>query len=138
MEWSNWIYLVAPLVANITAHLVKFIHKRFKNRNTKFKSFFCSGGVLSAHNAMVFTLATIVGLLNGFNSAVFAVSAFFAVVIAYDSINVRRATGEQGDVISKVLSVDKKPFNAYGHTPIEMILGVIWGILVGIITVSLL
>ena len=130
----EWVYLIVPVVANVTDHLVKFIVKLIADKDTKLKTFFCSGGVMSAHSATVFSLATIIGLLNGFDSALFALALLFAAVVAYDSINVRRATGEQGDALDKLVNSKQKPFNAHGHTPREMVLGSIWGIAVGIVT----
>jgi Uncharacterized protein conserved in bacteria len=129
----EWMYLIVPVVANVTAHGVKFITKLIADKNTKLTAFFCSGGIMSAHNATVFSLATLIGFTNGFTSALFALALVFAVVVAYDSVNVRRATGEQGDALKKLVDSKLKPFNAYGHTPIEMILGSVWGILIGIL-----
>jgi acid phosphatase family membrane protein YuiD len=132
MEWTNWLYLIVPIVANVSAHAIKYSVKLSIDHKTKPKTFFHSGGVVSAHNATFFSLATLVGLVNGFDTPLFAIAAFLACVVAYDSINVRRATGEQGDALAKLVKSGKKPFNALGHTPTEMILGAVWGILLGI------
>lgn len=132
MEWVNWIYLITPLTANITAHIIKYVINKHTDKKTKLKSFFHSGGAVSAHSATFFSLATIIGLLDGFTSAIFAVVLCLAILVSYDSIKVRRATGEQGDAIAKLVKTSEKPFNAHGHTPTEMILGVIWGILIGV------
>ena len=54
-----------------------------------------SGGMPSSHTAVVISLATRVGLVEGFDSAVFAVSIIFAIVTMFDAINVRHAVGLQ-------------------------------------------
>lgn len=132
MEWANWVYLIVPLTANVTAHAIKFIIKLGNDRKTKLRDFFCSGGAVSAHSATFSSLAVIVGLMNGFDSAIFAVSLCLAVLVSYDSIKVRRATGEQGDALAKMIKSNKIPFNAHGHTPLQMVLGVAWGVLIGV------
>ena len=131
MEWTNWLYLAVPLVANITAHAIKY---SVKITSEKRGTLFQSGGAISAHNATLFSLATLIGLMNGFDTPLFAVAAFLAAVVAYDSINVRRATGEQGDALKKLVKSRQKPFNAHGHTPLEMILGAVWGILLAVVS----
>ena len=45
----------------------------------------------SSHSAVVTSLATMVGMVHGFDSPIFAISLVFAGVVMYDAAGIRRA-----------------------------------------------
>ena len=98
---------------------------------------FDSGGMPSVHTASVMALATIVSLEDGLSSPIFAVAILFAAIVIYDAINVRRATGEQGRAIEELIKKTgvkvRTPFNARGHKLLEVLIGAILGIVVGVV-----
>ena len=99
------------------------------------------GGMPSSHASSSATLATMIGLSAGFDSWLFAVSAYVAFVVMYDAAGVRRAVGRQAMVLNRILesrTLKKKAqglkiIELLGHTPIEVfagcVLGIGWGIL---------
>lgn len=107
-----------------------------------------SGGMPSSHASFVSTLSTSIGLRYGFNSDLFAIVAVFSLVIIYDAGGVRRAVGEQANVLNKIIKhldfkqLDFKQLNKsadkemiikdlkelVGHTPVEVLIGTLLGI----------
>lgn len=96
-----------------------------------------SGGMPSSHTTLVTSVTLVIGLNQGFDSAIFGLALTVWGVVIYDSLGVRRATGENSRIlqnISQQLKLgDHKSalFMALGHTPYQvfggLVLGVIWG-----------
>jgi len=129
------IYLLAPLVAWLVAQGAKYVIASIKARNARqFRNLYLSGNMPSAHSATVVSLAVIIGLTDGFGSAVFALALVFAAVVMYDAIMVRRSSGEQGVAILAFLTEAKSkivpPRVAKGHTPVEVLVGALVGAVV--------
>ncbi len=96
----------------------------------------------SSHTAAVVALSTLVGARNGFVSPLFAISLAFSVVVMYDAAGVRQETGKQGAIINVILRkvlIDGKTISddefkeLVGHTPFEVLGGVLVGVLVGVL-----
>lgn len=100
-----------------------------------FRHLYLSGNMPSAHSATVVSMATIIGLIDGVDSAVFGLSLLFAAVVMYDAMMVRRSVGEQGETIQKLIKQTKSdaklPRSAKGHTPVEVAVGALLGVLIG-------
>lgn len=107
---------------------------------------FASGGLPSSHSAFVGTLTTIIGLKYGITSDLFAVVAVFSLIVLYDATGVRRAVGEQANVINNMIThlnlrnidqetdfLKKELKELIGHTPLEVLVGTILGVLIGLI-----
>lgn len=112
-----------------------------KQRSLILKEYFGAGGMPSSHSAVVMCLAMMVGKDQGFNSSVFAMSLVFAFVVMYDAAGVRRAAGKQAALLNKIvntpglsiLQVQERLVEVLGHTPIQVLVGAIIGIVVGLI-----
>jgi acid phosphatase family membrane protein YuiD len=98
--------------------------------------FMGSGGMPSSHTAMVVSLALAVGLLNGFDTALFAICVVLAMIVMYDATGVRREAGTQATVINQILKdvlingkriSDEELKELVGHTPFEVLGGFIIG-----------
>ena len=106
----------------------------------------------SAHSAMVCALTVSMARFSGINSPEFALAVMFAFVTMYDAMGVRREAGLHAKLLNKYLNqletqnadidgdgipdkeVDEIDLKEYiGHTPLEVLGGVLLGILVGII-----
>lgn len=91
----------------------------------------------SAHSATTVSLVTIIGLIDGVNTPVFAVAALLSAITMYDAMTVRRSSGEQGLAITTFLtqmkSKVKLPRVAKGHTPSEVLVGALIGFLIAVI-----
>ena len=98
-----------------------------------------SGGMPSSHSAMVIALMLSVGFTQGFDTTVFGISLVLSLIVMYDAMGVRRETGTQATVINQILKdvlingrriSDEELKELIGHTPFE----VLGGVLVGLVT----
>ena len=106
-----------------------------------------SGGMPSCHSATVCSLATSTGIQFGVGSFEFAIATIFAIVVMYDAIGVRRETGNQAKIINemmeifesmnKELSTEDKLKELVGHTPLQVLVGAILGILIAVTIMSI-
>ena len=92
----------------------------------------------STHSAGVVALATSVGIIQGFSSIDFAIAIGFSLVTMYDAAGVRRAAGKTAASLNKMMeefynhdlrAVGGKLKELLGHTPLEVVVGAIYGVL---------
>ena len=92
----------------------------------------------STHSAGVMGMSTLVGILEGYDSIIFAVSLGFSLVIMYDAAGLRRAAGKTAACVNKIMeeiynhdlkAVGGKLKELLGHTPLEVYVGAAYGIL---------
>ena len=131
-------YILAGVIAWLLAQGTKYIVASIKARNARqFRQLYLSGNMPSAHSATVLAVVTVIGLIDGFNSAVFGLGAIFAAVVMYDAVMVRRSSGEQGAALlayfTEIKSKITPPRVAKGHTPLEVLVGALLGILIGVV-----
>ena len=131
-------YIIAIVVAWVIANTIKFIVRKIKGVKQDVEIvLFSSGGMPSAHTATSVALLTIVGLKDGVESAIFGVALLFCLIVMYDATEVRRSCGEQGRAIHAIIKEMKinikKPLVAMGHTPLEVLVGAVLGLAIGMI-----
>lgn len=130
-------FLLAPAVAVFTTKIGKLLTIYLTTKKVDFKMALKSGGMPSDHSSGIVSLATIIGLTEGFDSSIFALSALMSVLVLYDSVNVRYSSGRQGEAILKLIDKSGIKFDklhiARGHTVIEMIVGSMLGLVAGAI-----
>jgi acid phosphatase family membrane protein YuiD len=136
---ENWlsVYIAAPILAWLVAQFVKLLLAIRSDSHTKDLSvFFKSGNMPSSHTATMFALLTTVGYTEGVTSPLFGVVVVMTAVVIYDAVNVRRAVGEQGEVLKKLTKsakVDQKFYMAKGHKPLEVVAGALVGVLSAVV-----
>ena len=147
-------YIVNQLISNkilisglggwATAQILKTIIFLIVNRKLNLERLFGDGGMPSGHSATVSAVALSVGLECGFNSALFAVATIIAIVVMHDAMGVRLETGKQAKYINEMtelieklsgteLSNEEKLKEFVGHTPFQVVMGGILGIVVAIL-----
>jgi acid phosphatase family membrane protein YuiD len=145
-------YMVAFIAAYLLAEGTKIVIMTVHTKEFRWREFFKTGGMPSSHSAVVTALATTIGLLDGFGSTAFAIAVVLAAIVITDATHVRRAVGEQGKVIKKVIERDakleqevsnildkraatklRKPYFSNGHKPLEALVGGLLGIAVGVV-----
>ena len=131
-------YLIAVFVAWFSSHIVKYLIAVVRGESVKFNlSIFESGGMPSSHTSTVVSLATIIGLRDGFNTGLFGLAGLFAIIVAYDSLKVRRSSGEQGFALKELILEQSSDVNipriSKGHTPLEVAAGAVFGLIIGIV-----
>jgi acid phosphatase family membrane protein YuiD len=108
----------------------------------QFRSLTSYSGMPSGHAAMIVSLATIVGLSEGFASALFGVSLIIAILIIRDALGLRRYLGQHGKMLNELIKdldndhvLDHKYphlLERIGHTPTQVIAGALLGIAVSL------
>jgi len=132
-------YILAAALSWIVSQGLKYIFATLKGKKLgSMRQLYLSGGMPSAHSASVVALLVVIGLKDGVNSAVFGLALLFAAVVMYDSVMVRRSSGEQGVALRWLfhhlnLTPDKPFRTAKGHLPREVVGGAIVGLAVGIV-----
>jgi acid phosphatase family membrane protein YuiD len=134
-------YLYIPVLTWFSIQLFKVIWDLVKEKRFNFKRIMGAGGMPSSHSAVVCALSVLVGKSLGFDSAYFALATIFAFVVMYDACGVRRAAGKQASLLNKIIStpgltngqVHERLVEVLGHTPVQVLVGAIIGIIVGAI-----
>lgn len=91
----------------------------------------------SSHAAGATALATTCGLEVGFHSVVFALAVVFALVTMFDAQGVRRSAGQQAAILNQILEdmywkgriESNRLMELIGHTPLEVIIGAVLGLI---------
>jgi acid phosphatase family membrane protein YuiD len=131
--------LFALAVANVSAQILKVLISSLKHNKTQYKLAVSTGGMPSSHSATVIAMATSIGLIEGFNSTLFALSLCVSFIVMYDAAGIRRSASRQAIVINQIIKVITKDIPSLstkrlkellGHSPTEVIAGAAWGILV--------
>lgn len=136
---NKFVYI--PLLTWFGIQLFKVIHDLIVTKKFDFKRIMGAGGMPSSHTGVVVSLATMIGKSEGFDSPIFALSLAFAFVVMYDAAGVRRAAGKQAQLLNKLVEtpgltgvqVQEKLVEVLGHTPKQVLVGALIGIIVGVI-----
>lgn len=132
--------LVSSLLGMVVGQAAKIVYYYVIDKKLDFMHFFESGGMPSAHSAMVSALVFAVGISCGWNSAHLAISFAFACIVVYDAVGVRRATGYQSAILNRIIEdiyrsgriSSEKLHEFMGHTPLEVFVGLLLGFIVAI------
>lgn len=133
------VYILTPLLSLLVAQSIKII---LETRSSKphLRNMYVSGGMPSAHASVAVSLMAIVGLKDGFDSALFGISSVLALIVLYDAANVRFSVGEQAKLLGELVKNNKKleqnitmPKVVRGHTVTEVAAGSLVGIIVALV-----
>lgn len=127
------IYFWTAAYSWLIAQVIKVINDLIVHKKLNVRRLWGSGGMPSSHAATVMSLTTVVGIINGWDSAIFAVSFIFAIVVMYDAAGVRRAAGKQAKVLNQMIEekgvkMKERLTELLGHTPFEVFMGAFLGI----------
>jgi acid phosphatase family membrane protein YuiD len=134
-------YIYVPIILWFCIQSFKLIYDLCTTQKINFKRIIGAGGMPSSHSAIVIALATLIGKNLGVDSPIFAVTLIFAFIVMYDACGVRRAAGKQAKVLNEIvntrglsnLQVQEKLQEALGHTPIQVFVGALIGLIAGLI-----
>ena len=134
-------YIVVPLLLWLAIQIFKVLYDLVTTRKFNFKRIMGAGGMPSSHAAVVASLTTLIGRYEGISSPIFALSLAMAFVVMYDAAGVRRAAGKQAELLNKIIEtpglssveVSERLVEVLGHTPVQVIVGAILGVVVGLI-----
>lgn len=134
-------YIYIPFLLWFGIQLFKLIYDLVTTKKFNFKRIMGAGGMPSSHSAVVAGLATLIGKYEGLNSPIFALAFIVAFVVMYDACGVRRAAGKQAALLNKLVEtpgltgvqVSEKLVEVLGHTPVQVFVGALIGIVIGLI-----
>ena len=132
-------FIWIPFFTWLVIQTFKVIWDLVTTKKFNFKRIIGAGGMPSSHSAIVMAISVLVGRETGFNSWQFALSLVFSSVVMYDAAGVRRAAGKQAKLLNKIVEtpgltgveVSEKLVEVLGHTPIQVFVGAIIGIIIG-------
>lgn len=135
---DNHVLLVA-IVACLIAQVMKLGIEVVKNGKLNLRTLTGTGGMPSAHSALVTALAVGVGQTVGWATVEFAIASTFAVIVMYDAAGVRQAAGKHAKVLNQIVDEmfqedhEVRPDQLkelLGHTPVQVLAGSVLGIAV--------
>ncbi|MBR5798559.1 MAG: divergent PAP2 family protein [Lachnospiraceae bacterium] len=140
--FGNVIFVSAAL-GWLIAQVVKTIIHTIVTKEFVAERLVGSGGMPSCHSATVCALSVATGMKCGVSSPEFAIAVMLAIIVMYDAMGVRRETGIQAKVLNemiemftnmgKKMSAEEKLKEFIGHTPLQVLVGAILGIIVAIV-----
>lgn len=135
--------LMSAVLAWFVAQVIKTAIDAYFNKGINWERMTGSGGMPSSHSSTVVSLAIATGISYGVDSTIFAIALIFAIVVMYDATGVRRETGKQAVILNRLLldnpfswtgkEFEKKLKEYVGHSPFQVLMGAILGILIAVI-----
>jgi acid phosphatase family membrane protein YuiD len=130
--------IATPALAWLTAQVLKTLIDGLRNRRLNPHLLVGTGGMPSAHSALVCGLATSAAFSQGVDSPVFAVTVALAAIVMYDAAGVRQAVDRQSEILLHLLThvprthddFDRFLEGLVGHTRVQVVAGGLLGIAV--------
>ena len=134
--------LIPTVSAWLIAQGIKVTIGVLREKRFDFRWFVGTGGMPSSHASGASCLATIIGLVYGFDTVYFALAASFAIVVMFDAQGVRRATGKQARILNRITEDiywqgrinEDRLRELVGHTPVEVIVGMFLGVFIAFLS----
>lgn len=139
--------LVTALLSNILAQVLKTVVYYYRIGKWDFHWVIASGGFPSSHSSTVTALSLSIGIQEGFDSAIFAVTTIFSFIVMYDACHVRYYSGKNIELTQQLVKdlremtglhfddpiYQEKLKNVLGHKLVEVIGGFVVGLAVPLI-----
>ena len=147
--FSNYL-IVISVIACMSAQIIKIIVDITTKKKVGIASIWATGGMPSSHSALVCALTVGTIKIYGFASPIFAITLMFSLIVIRDALGVRRQVGEHAKALNTIFlefielaqkqepakrKVDKfgKIYSEMvGHSPLQVLMGSIIGIAIGI------
>ena len=147
MKPSSLYPLVTALLSNILAQVLKTVVYYYRTGKWDFHWVIASGGFPSSHSSTVTALSLSIGIQEGFDSAIFAVTTIFSFIVMYDACHVRYYSGKNIELTQQLVKdlremtglhfddpiYQEKLKNVLGHKFVEVIGGFVVGLIVPLI-----
>ena len=135
--------LITAFIAWCISQVLKTITHLITYRHLDLQRLMGDGGMPSSHSATVTAMTLATGMTCGWDSALFAVTAVFALIVMHDAKGVRQETGKQAKVINNMLEFfeaagrgDLTPEESLkefvGHTRWQVYAGAVLGAVVAV------
>ncbi|MFA6254708.1 MAG: divergent PAP2 family protein [Patescibacteria group bacterium] len=129
-------YIIIPIIVLITSQVLKLLTDGIKGNFDLRNLFISYGGMPSSHTAFAVSITTLIGLREGYDSALFALALVFTLLVMRDAVAFRGLLGKQAKVFNTLIKrfpeAEKKDLPLFreqmGHSTLEVTGGIIWGI----------
>ena len=129
------------LGAQFLKTIIHLIYGRIKTfKDLLANMFWRTGGMPSSHSAVVTAACTSIGIRDGVNSSIFMLSLLITFITMRDAVGVRRSSGIQSKKLNELgreleenncIKDYKSIKEVNGHTPMQVIMGALLGVLMG-------
>ncbi len=133
--------LMTAIVAWLLAQILKPPLEYLRKGRWNWGYLFSAGGMPSSHSSLMVGATMGIGLHVGFDTPVFALAIAITMIVIYDAAGVRREAGRHAEKINILINEllnghpisDQALREVLGHTPMEVVGGVILGLVVGLL-----
>jgi acid phosphatase family membrane protein YuiD len=134
---NNYV-LIFALTAWSLAQAIKVPLEYLRTKEWNWSLLFRVGGMPSSHSALVAATSNSIGLIDGFDTPLYALSVVIAIVVIYDATGIRRQAGMHATIINAMIRDlasghplrEEQLREVLGHTPLEALAGMILGLVV--------
>lgn len=121
--------IISAAIACLVSQLVKFITAMFRNKKLDFYKLVETGGMPSAHAAVVSAITSAVYIEQG-ASALFAITLIISIIFLRDAIGLRMTVKKQSKILKKITPKASGLSESEGHKIPEVIMGIALGIII--------
>ncbi len=133
--------LIAGLLGWFLGQFLKVPIEYLLLRKINWGLWFSSGGMPSSHSSLMTAVTLSIGLNYGFDHPAFALAFAISMIVVYDATGVRRQAGIHAQKINQIFEevIQGKPIDqeklkeVLGHTPKQVVGGVLLGIAIAVI-----
>ena len=130
--------LIAGLAAWLLAQLIKVPLDFFRTRRWNWALLLTTGGMPSSHSSLMTATTLAIGLYYGLDHPAFALGIAITMIVTYDAAGVRQQAGIHAQRINVLFDEllhghpisDKDLREVLGHTPLEVVGGILLGLIV--------
>jgi len=138
--------VIAAMISWLLGQGLKFPFEYLINKRWDWTIMFSTGGLPSSHSAVVTAVALSIGLIDGFDTSLFALAAATGLIVIYDAAGVRRQAGFHAERINQIMRdfLESGHFEQedlkemLGHSPCEVVSGIVLGVLISLAVVFLM
>lgn len=137
---------VAGMLGWFLGQFLKVPIEYLTRRRMNWGLWFSSGGMPSSHSSLMTSVTLSIGLNYGFGSPLFALAFAVSMIVVYDATGVRRQAGIHAQKINIIfeeflrgepIEIDKLK-EVLGHTPPQVVGGVLLGLAVALVVKGLM
>ena len=134
MFYNDYKYILVPVLLWLAIQTSKVVVDCIEKKKITLRRLLGSGGMPSSHSAVMVSITVMLGKNIGFKSPIFALACFMTLVVMQDAIGVRRQVGKQAKYLNEILmdkntSTEEKFQEMVGHTPFQVLIGLIVGLI---------
>jgi len=133
--------LIAVVLAMILAQLIKTVINRVQTKKLDWSMLIQDGGMPSSHSAVVSALSMSVFFEEGKITVLFVVVIVFSLIVINDAYKARRTVGLEAHIVNEIAAKEKLTFTKLnerqGHTPLQVLMGAVLGIVITLLIYSL-